>query len=133
MWPKAARDAQTRIRGRRRFRSRPARWFIALLLWSVVPGLAQDQESTPPPQPPPRPQFFAGTVTQLDVQHITISRTLVGKAPEHRTFVINAKTKCNKSALKVKARVTVRYLHLPEGDVALEIQIHPAGRSSRPS
>lgn len=95
--------------------------------------LAQNAETPASPQPPPRPQFFAGTVTDLNDQHVTISRSLVGKAPETRTFMINAKTKLNRSALKVKSRVTVRYQHLSEGDVALEIQIHPAVRSSRPS
>jgi hypothetical protein len=89
---------------------------------------AQAGESPPQAQPPlPKPQFFGGTVTDLDAQHITVSRTSPGKSPEHRTFLIDGKTKMNKS-VKVKARVTVRYRHMPEGDVALEIQIRPLMR-----
>jgi len=76
------------------------------------------------PAPLPKPQFFGGTVTALDAQHISVSRTSPGKSPEHRTFLINAKTKMSKS-VKVRTRVTVRYRHMPEGDIALEIQIRP--------
>jgi hypothetical protein len=80
--------------------------------------------STPAPEPPnpPKFQFFAGTVTALDAHHIVVSRTLVGKSPESRTFLIQAKTKLSR-ALRPKQRVTVRYQHLPEGDVALEVQV----------
>ncbi len=110
---------------------RSMRLFITLLLWGAVLTWAQTPGAPPPA--PARAQFFAGTVTELDEQHVTISRALVGRAPEARTFAINGKTKVNKLALKVKARVTVRYQHLSQGDVALEIQIHPPARSSRPT
>jgi len=129
MQPQVSRPVQARTTGATRF----ARLFTALLLSSAVLALAQIPENPAPPrQPAPRLQFFAGTVTALDKQHITVSRTLVGRAPESRTFAITAKTKWNKEALRVKTRVTVRYQHLPEGDVALEIQIHPPARSPRP-
>lgn len=83
------------------------------------------------PQPSPqKAQFFGGTVTGLTNEQITISHAPVGRSAERRTFVINAKTKLNRSALRLKSRVTVRYLHLPEGDVALEILLQPA--STRP-
>ena len=82
--------------------------------------------------PLPKPQFFGGTVTALDASHITVARTSAGKSPEHRTFLINIKTKMSK-AVKVKARVTVRYRHMPEGDIALEIQLLPLRRTPRVS
>lgn len=78
----------------------------------------------------PKAQFFAGTVTTVDATHIVVSRTLVGKAPESRTFLLQPKTKTNR-ALKIKQRVTVRYRHLPEGDVALEVLVkQPRARNS---
>lgn len=96
--------------------------------------LAQTSDS-PIPQPPPVPrsQFFAGTVTTLNDQQITVSRTLVGRSPEHRTFAISPKTKMNKPAVKLKSKVTVKYQHLPQGDVALEIQLKGTKRSVKPS
>jgi hypothetical protein len=96
---------------------------------STEPG--NGENPTPAPTPPPKPQFFAGTVTTVDSEHIIVSRTLVGKAPETRTFLIRAKTKLSKS-VRPKQRVTVRYQHLPEGDVALEVQVrlqHPPRNS----
>jgi hypothetical protein len=107
-----------------------ARLVTALFVWGALLIFAQSPNApAPPPSPAPRPQFFAGIVTALDDQHITVSRSLVGRAPESRTFIINADTTLNRTALKVKSRVTVRYLRKPEGDVALEIQI----RHSKPS
>lgn len=85
-----------------------------------------------PAQPPPKHLLFGGTVTQLDSQRITVSRTLPGKSPEHRTFLINAKTRMSR-AIKLRSRVTVRYRHQPEGDVALEIQLRPLTRAPRAS
>lgn len=83
------------------------------------------QTAAVPAAAPPKPQFFAGTVTDLTVQQITVSRTPVGRPPEKRTFFITPKTKMNKAALKLRSRVTVRYQHVNETDVALEIHLQP--------
>ena len=110
-----------------------ARLFAALVLLKLS-IVAQTSDTSPAlQQPGSKPQFFAGTVTALNNQEITVSRTPVGHSPEHRTFLINAKTKVNKAALKLKSRVTVKYQHLADGDVALEIQPQPLVRSPKPS
>ena len=110
-------------------RLKVGRAFAALLLASAVWISGQ----TPaPPAAPSKPQFFAGMVTELTVQQITVSRTPLGQAPEKRSFVITPKTKLNK-ALKVKSRVTVRYQHVSEADVALEVELQPRLRTPRPS
>jgi hypothetical protein len=97
---------------------------------------APTPEPTPAPPTPapsaPKHLLFGGTVTQLDSQHITVSRTLPGKSPEQRSFLINAKTKMSR-AVKLRSLVTVRYRHLPEGDVALEIQLRPLMKAPRAS
>lgn len=97
----------------------------ALWIWAQTTAVP-----AAPPQAPAKPQFFAGTVTDLTVRQITVSRTAMGRAPEKRTFVINPKTKMNKAALKVKSRVTVRYQHVAAVDVALEILLQPRVRPS---
>ncbi|HEY3937110.1 MAG TPA: hypothetical protein VGL97_06750 [Bryobacteraceae bacterium] len=96
---------------------------LAISLWA--------QSAVTPPVPLPKPQFFAGVVLELDQQHIKVWRSLLGKTPESRTFLVNANTKMNRTLVKVKARVTVRYRRLPEGDVALDVQIRPAARSTK--
>ena len=99
-----------------------------LLFCSAAFGALQAVTSDPAPPaapPPPHAQFFAGTVVELDTQHVKVTRTLVGRPTEIRSFAINASTKMNKTAIKLRSRVTVRYKRLPEGDVALEIQPRP--------
>lgn len=113
-----------------KFRKRVAGFVVGAFLCSAVFGLAQNlayDQTAPPPPPPttPRPQFFAGTVVELDANHIKVSRSLVGRPTESRSFTINASTKMNKAAIKLHNRVTVRYKRMPEGDVALEIQPRP--------
>jgi hypothetical protein len=105
--------------------------FAALLFWGVAWMLAQPAEYQAAPAPP-KPQFFAGIVTDLSSERVTVSRSLFGRPPEKRTFLIGPKTKLNRP-LKMKARVTVRYRHLPEGDVALEVQVRSPARPPRPS
>lgn len=95
-------------------------------------GQPAEGSETGQSSPLPKAQFFGGTVTELDGRHITVSRASPGKSPEHRTFVINVKTKLSK-AVKVRSHVTVRYRHLPEGDVALEVLIRPLMHTPRAS
>jgi len=104
-----------------------------LVLWSLPTWAQAPENPTPAPQPPPKPQFFAGTVTALNAQQITVSRTPVGHSTERRTFLINVGTKMNKAVLKLRSRVTVKYQHLDQGDVALEIHLQPSTKSVKPS
>jgi hypothetical protein len=102
--------------------------FSAALVCSAFPGASQTatiEPTTPQAPPAARPQFFAGTVVEMDANHIKITRTLVGRPTESRSFAINPSTKMNKAAIKLHNRVTVRYKHLNDGDVALEIQPRP--------
>jgi hypothetical protein len=115
-------------------RPKLARVFAAMLLWNVSMLAQTTDTSTSQSTRGAKPQFFAGTVTALDNKQITVSRTPVGgHSPEHRTFLINPKTRMNKSALKIRSRVTVKYQHVADGDVALEIQPQPLVHSSKPS
>jgi hypothetical protein len=115
------------------FQFRVVGLFAAALFFALgaVSAPAQTAAAAPPNTQPatqpstPRPQFFAGTVVELDATHIKITRTLVGRPTESRSFAINPATKMTKAAIKLHNRVTVRYKHLDEGDVALEIQPRP--------
>ena|SRR5690348_8982818 len=100
-----------------------------LLVGGTLPLRAQNPDA---PAPAPKPQFFGGTVTELDDAHIKVSRKLVGRPLESRTFVIDANTRMNKAAIHIKGRVTVRYQRRPEGDLALEVQARPPARPKSP-
>jgi hypothetical protein len=112
---------------------------VALLVGSVIvfaqTAASSSVNSAPTAEQgkpsPAKAQFFGGAVVEIDQQHIKVSRTLVGRPIETRIFHINASTKMNTAAVRVKARVTVRYRRLPEGDIALEIELRPAAHSSK--
>jgi hypothetical protein len=84
--------------------------------------------TTAPPTPPPRPQYFAGTITAITDDQITVSRTLVGHPTDTRSFQITPKTKLNRANCRLNTKVTVRYQHLPEGNIALQVLIHSASK-----
>ena len=103
------------------------------ILWhGPIEVRAQNPDTPAPAAPAAKPQFFAGTVTELDESHIVVSRKLVGRPLESRTFLVDSKTKMNMTIIKVKSRVTVRYRRRPEGDLALEVQARPAGHPKAP-
>lgn len=68
---------------------------------------------------------------EADASHIKVSRNLVGRPTETRVFALDKKTKAPKGGIKPNARVTVRYQHLPEQDLALEIQVRPPTRTQK--
>jgi hypothetical protein len=103
-----------------------------LLCWLFVPLLLSAQDPVPPDAPkPPKPQFFAGVVIEADGEHVKVSRSLVGRPAETHVFAVDGKTKTPKGGIKVKSRVTVRYEHWPERDLALEIQVRPANHTQK--
>lgn len=102
------------------------------LMLVVLLGVLLCAQDAPKKPARPRPQFFAGTVTELDSTHITVSRSVLGRQPEHRTFVITPTTKMSKD-LRTKERVTVRYRSDPDGDVALEILVRTRAKGPHSS
>ncbi len=104
---------------------------VVILMHGPFEVLAKNPKTPTPAAPAAKPQFFAGAVTELDESHIKVSRKLVGRSPESRTFIVDGKTKMN-AAIRVKSRVTVRYQRGPGGDLALEVQVRPASRPKTP-
>src|SRR5260370_1419905 len=80
------------------------------------------QEPTPP-KPDVRknePQYedtFSGPIVELSSEKITVSRSILGKPAEKRTFWIKQDTKVE-GKLRVKTKVTVGFVTSDDGDVA---------------
>ena len=104
---------------------------VRLLMPAILRSLLACAQDAPKKPAHPHPQFFAGTVTELDSTHITVSRSVLGRPPEHRTFLIESTTKMSKD-LRTKDRVTVRYRSDPDADVALEILVRTRARTPHP-
>jgi hypothetical protein len=68
---------------------------------------------------------------EVDSDHVKVTRTSVGRPPETHIFAIDAKTKTPKGGIKAKSRVTVRYEHWPDRDLALEIQVRPLNHTQK--
>jgi hypothetical protein len=62
-------------------------------------------------------QTFSGSVVELTATKITVSRSILGKPAEKRTFWIKSDTRVE-GKLRVRVRVTVGYVASDNGDVA---------------
>ena len=71
---------------------------LALFQLPTSAAFAQDQDDT----------FFSGTLDEFTHESATVTREVLGNAPERRTFVITAQTKIE-GKLADGARVTVKF------------------------
>ena len=78
---------------------------------------AQDDED--------KDNYFTGTLVENTPDHLKVSRVLQGKA-EERVFKVNAQTKVEGGRLRLKARITVRYLSGDEAETAILVIVRPA-------
>jgi hypothetical protein len=62
-------------------------------------------------------QTFSGPIMELTATQITVSRSILGKPAEKRTFAIKSDTRIE-GKLRVRVKVTVGYVTTDDGDVA---------------
>ena len=60
---------------------------------------------------------FSGPVVELSAAKITVSRSILGKPAEKRTFSIQSDTRIE-GRLRVRAKVTVGFVTTEDGDIA---------------
>ena len=101
------------------------------LIGSPQQGAApQNPPQKDAPQPKPANTFFAGALSECSAEKVSVSRVVSGKT-ENRSFKLTAQTKIETAAgakwdsgrLRVKQRVTVRYITNEDGDVATLIVV----------
>lgn len=90
-------------------------FILALVFLLPVTGAQQDESHAAPPD-----QFFSGTIVEITTDHITVSRTVLGKDSGTRTFVITPETRIEGKP-RAKSRVTVRFISEEESDRAIHI------------
>ena len=71
-------------------------------------------------------QFFAGTITALSDGSVTVTRTILGKESTVRTFAVTPETVVQGGKLKLKAKVTVKWVTGDSGDRAVKIILRGA-------
>ena len=69
--------------------------------------------------------YFTGTLVENTPDHVKVSRVLQGKS-EERVFKVNTETKVEGGRLRLKARITVRYVTGDDIDTAILVIIRPS-------
>jgi hypothetical protein len=96
------------------------RFGLAIFLLLVTLTSAQEGGNQKPDgtkAEPPYDDTFSGAVVELTPSKIVVSRSILGKQPENRPFVIKADTRMEGKP-RVRAKVTVGFITNNEGDVA---------------
>lgn len=101
---------------------------LSLVCWTVV---ARPLQEPVPTQQEPVQEYYSGTVKELPNGKITVARTIQGKAPESRTFLINSETVVE-GKLRHNMRVTVGFKPSDEGDVAVRIIVRQQKQAPPP-
>ncbi len=70
-------------------------------------------------------ETFSGPIVELAAAKLTVSRSILGKPAEKRTFLIKPDTRIE-GKLRVRAKVTVGFVTTDEGDVARLVVVRPA-------
>jgi hypothetical protein len=95
----------------------------ASAVWMVMAlhAVAQNRPTQEPPAAEqPSDQYFSGTVVSLDEEKLTVARTVLGKNTSSRSFIMSADTLIE-GKLKIKARVTVKFVSKDDIDRAVHI------------
>ena len=98
------------------------RWLLAGLMFVLI-GLSPAAVPAAPQEQPGAEQsngYFSGIVAEMAAGRLTVSRTVLGKNSESRTFLLTSATRVE-GKLHVKARVTVQFVTKEEGDHAVHI------------
>jgi hypothetical protein len=103
----------------------------ALSVWLVLANVSGLRGQDKAPAVPPQDQFFTGTVTALSDTSVTVTRTTLGSESTVRTFAITPDTHVE-GKLKMKARVTVRFVSEPEGDRVVRIIVRGSAPAPPP-
>jgi hypothetical protein len=74
--------------------------------------------------------YFTGTLVENAPDHMKVSRVLQGKS-EERVFQVNPKTKVEGGRLRLKARITVRYITGDDTDTAILVIVRPAAKKTK--
>lgn len=85
-----------------------------------LPAAGQEEgssKSSPAKTEPKYDDTFSGPIVEFSTAQITVSRSILGKPAEKRTFLIKSDTRIE-GKLRVKARVTVGFVTTDDGDVA---------------
>lgn len=74
--------------------------------------------------------YFTGNVVESASDHLKVSRVLQGKTEEH-IFKVTGTTKIEQGRIRLKERVTVRFISGDDGDVAILVIVRPTSTQQK--
>ena len=80
------------------------------------------------PNEPEYEDTFSGSILQVSAVAVTVSRSILGKPAEKRTFSIKPETRIE-GKLRLNAKVTIGFVSNDEGDVARLIVVRTTQRA----
>ena len=95
---------------------------VSLISLALLPGFLPAQAQDPPKDQAPKAEpgyddTFSGPIVELSSERITVSRSILGKPAEKRSFWIKSDTRIE-GKLRLKVKVTVGFITTDAGDVA---------------
>jgi len=106
---------------------------MAAMALSGFAGWTQEANTPKTADGKSEPQYddtFSGPIVEFTATKIIVSRSILGKPAEKRTFWIKSDTRIE-GKLKVRAKVTVGFVASDEGDVARLIVVRTTQRSDK--
>ena len=114
-------------------RVRLASLMLASVCWTPVIAQPQDNSAQGSEGTKTEPKYddtFSGPIVEISTERITVSRSILGKPAEKRSFWIKPDTRVE-GKLRMKAKVTVGFVTTDEGDVARLIVVRTAQKPSQ--
>ncbi len=96
--------------------------------WSQEPATAESAKTDSKNDSKSEPKYdetFSGPIVEVSATKITVSRSILGKPAEKRTFAIKPDTRIE-GKLRVRAKVTVGFVKTDDGDVARLVVVRAA-------
>ena len=87
-------------------------------------SLSRSNPHTDNTREPKYDQTFSGPVVELTATKITVSRSILGKPAEKRSFLLQSDTRVE-GKLRMHVKVTVGYISTDDGDVARLVVVRP--------
>jgi len=110
-------------------------WVLVVAVVLIgLPASGQDpgnsQKADDAKSEPKYDDTFSGPIVELTAVKITVSRSILGKPAEKRTFAIKPDTRIE-GKLRVRAKVTVGFVVTDDGDVARLIVVRTTQRPEK--
>ena len=106
------------------------RWSFLQIVLCFLVSVALSARCVAAQEDQDKDNYFTGTLVESTPDHLKVSRVLQGKS-EARIFKVNAETKVEGGRLRLRERITVRYISGDDSDTAILVIVRPAAKKPK--